>query len=101
MARPAPEELQAKDRDAVLSQYWRLLFHAHVHRALERRRREGQLTPNEANARIEQIGPTEFEEIRSVLQQENYLLTPQDDVSVYIEFVAVYLELRYFRTNLR
>ena len=37
------------------------------------------------HARIEQIGHTEFGEIRSVLQQENYLLSPQDDVSVYID----------------
>src|SRR5205823_12924034 len=93
--------LQARGRDAILSKYWRMLFHAHVHLALERRIREGLLTADHVHARIEQIGHTEFGEIRSVLQQENYLLSPQDDVSVYIEFAAVYLELRYFRSNLR
>jgi hypothetical protein len=101
LARPAPEELQTWGRDAILSKYWRMLFHAHVHLALERRHREGRLTPNEVHARVERIGQTEFEEIRSVLQQEQCLLPPQDDLSVYIEFAAVYLELRYFRTNLR
>src|SRR5258708_7907307 len=67
LARPAPEELPAKGRDAILSKYWRRLFHAHVHLALERRHQEGRLTLADVHARIEQIGQTEFEEIRSVL----------------------------------
>src|SRR5439155_13953694 len=90
LARPAPEELQARGRDAILSKYWRMLFHAHVHLALQRRQQEGELTLNDIHARIEQIGRSEFEEIRSVLQQENCLLTPQDDASIYVEFAAVY-----------
>jgi hypothetical protein len=100
LARPSPEELLARGSDALLSRYWRLLFHAHVHLALQQRQQEGRLTAEDVRARIDQIGQTEFEEIRSVLQQENYLLLPQDDLSVYMEFAAVYLELRYFRTNL-
>jgi hypothetical protein len=100
LARPSPEELAVRGSDALLSRYWRLLFHAHVHLALQQRHQEGRLTPDDVRARIEQIGQTEFEEIRSVLQQENYLLQPQDDFRVYLEFAAVYLELRYFRTNL-
>ncbi len=101
LSRPSAEQLQTRERDEVLLNYWRLLFHAHVHLALHRRQQEGHLTPAVVRARIGQIGQTEFEEIRTVLQQENYLLTPQDDLSVYIEFAAVYLELRYFRSNLR
>jgi hypothetical protein len=101
LARPTPEELQAGPREALLSRYWRMLFHAHVHLALERCHREGQLTPREIHLRVERIGRTEFEEIRTVLEQEQCLLPPQDDLGVYIEFAAVYLELRYFRTNLR
>jgi hypothetical protein len=101
LARPSPEQLQAGGQDAILSKYWRMLFHTHVHISLGRRHQEGRLTADDVHARIEQLGQTEFEEIRSVLQQENCLLPPQDDLSVYIEFAAVYLELRYFRTNLR
>ncbi len=101
LTRPTMEQLQTRERDDLLLKYWRLLFHAHVHLALHRRQQEGHLTPAVVRARIGQIGPTEFEEIRTVLQQENYLLAPQDDVSVYIEFASVYLELRYFRSNLR
>ena len=100
LARPSPEELVSRGSNALLSRYWRLLFHAHVHLALQQRRREGQFALEAVRSRIEQIGQTEFEEIRSVLQQENCLLSPQDDLSVYIEFAAAYLELRYFRTNL-
>ena len=100
LARPSPEELVSRGSNALLSRYWRLLFHAHVHLALQQRHQEGQLTLDAVRSRIEQIGQTEFEEIRSVLQQENCLLSPQDDLSVYIEFAAAYLELRYFRTNL-
>src|SRR5438132_354038 len=101
LARPTTETLESQDREALLSRYWRLLFHVHVHLALDRRHQEGNLAPVDVRARIEQIGRTEFEEIRTVLQQERDLLKPDDDLAVYIEFAAIYLELRYFRTNLR
>jgi hypothetical protein len=100
LARP-DEALEKQDRAAILSRYWRLLFHVHVHLALDERHQEGNLTQADVRARIEQIGRTEFEEIRAVLQEERDLLEPADDLAVYIEFAAVYLELRYFRTNLR
>ena len=101
LARPAPDEEEKLDRESTLLEYWQLLFHAHVHLALRRRREEGLLTPAEVHARVARIGQTEFEEIRTVLQQESYLLPPADEASVYVEFAAVYLELRYFRPNLR
>ena len=44
--------------------------------------------------RIQQIGAAAFEEIRLVLYQENFLLPPASDWSRYVEFAAVYLELR-------
>jgi hypothetical protein len=68
---------------------------------LHQRQQEGKLTPATVRAHIDQIGQTEFEEIRTVLQQENCLLPPLDEMSVFVEFAATYLELRYFRTNLR
>ncbi len=45
------------------------------------------------------IGEVEFEEIRAVLGQEGFLLPPHNDQSVYEEFAAVFLELRYFAWN--
>jgi len=100
LTRPTTEQLESMDNAAMLSKYWRWLFHVHVHLALEQRHRDGRLTLAAVHARIEQIGQTEFEEIRTVLQEEKDLLPPADDVDTYIEFAAVYLELRYFRSNL-
>ena len=101
LARPTAERLESATADELLSRYWRLLFHCHVHMALEKRHRQGHLTLDTVRARIDQIGRTEFEEIRSVLHEEKDLLPPGDDLRTYIEFAAVYLELRYFRANLR
>ena len=70
LARPSSEPLATLDNAAVLSYYWRLLFHVHVDLALHQRHREGLLSPAAVRGRIEQIGQTEFEEIRTVLQQE-------------------------------
>ncbi len=56
----------------------------------------GKLSPADVRQRIAAIGDIEFEEIRLVLRQEDYLLPPKDDRTVYVEFAAVYLELRYF-----
>jgi hypothetical protein len=101
LSSPSAEELGSLGREATLLTYWRRLFHASVHLALERRFTDNPLTPSELRTRIEQVGLTEFEEIRTVLRQDLYLLPPADDQQVYIEFAAVYLEQRYFMPNLR
>ena len=71
---------------------WRAVFHARVHDVLEARK----LSPAAARQRINAIGQTAFEEARMVLRQEDLLLPPGDDAIAYIEFVALYLELRHF-----
>ncbi len=96
IARPTAEALDALSRDKALVKFWRQLFHARVHAALDQQIAEGRLGEPEIRARIRQIGETEFDEIRSVLRQEDYLLPPRIDATVYIEFAAVYLELRHF-----
>jgi hypothetical protein len=96
IARPTGEMLAGLTREETLLKYWRLLFHARVHVALDEPAAAGRLGEAELRARIQQIGPTQFEEIRSVLRQEEYLLPPKSDRTVYVEFAAVYLELRYF-----
>ena len=53
-----------------------------------------------AKRRIAAIGEIEFDEIRNVLRQERFLLPPGDDASIYVEFAAVYLGIRYFRPPL-
>jgi hypothetical protein len=99
---PSPDpallaELPARD---VLLRYWRLLFHARVHVAMDQRAAEGDLTASALRQRIHRIGPATFEEIREVLLQEGFLLPPRDDQEVYVEFAAVYLELRHFAPGL-
>ncbi len=96
IARPSGEMLAELSPDESLLKYWRQLFHARVHFVLEERIAAGRLGEADVRSRIRQIGVTEFEEIRSVLRQEEYLLPPRTDLSVYVEFVAVYLELRCF-----
>ena len=47
--------------------------------------------------RIHTLGQIEFDEVRSVLDQDDLLLPPGDDVTTYTELVALYLELRELR----
>ncbi len=96
LARPDPEALAAQGRDEVLLRLWRLLFHARVHEALERRADEGKLSEAAVRHRIQRLGPTEFAAARAVLREENFLLPARDARTAYVEFAAVYLELRLF-----
>ncbi|MFN0246639.1 MAG: hypothetical protein ACKV2T_07005 [Kofleriaceae bacterium] len=91
------------DRDAIVegkpaetSLLWRHLFHARVHQAFEELLEKKQLAIPAIRQRIHRVGQTEFDEIRSVLRQEDLLLPPTDDSSTYVEFVALYLELVHF-----
>src|SRR5438128_370152 len=98
--RPDPERLATLPRGEVLLKYWRLLFHSRVHIALEQRIECGKLTDAGIRERIHRIGQTEFDEVRVVLEQENFLLPPKNDGSYYVEFVALYLDLAYFAPHL-
>lgn len=71
---------------------WRRLFHARVHAAFDEKR----LALATIKQRIHRVGQTEFDEIRTVLRQEDLLLPPADDPGTYVEFVALYLELQHF-----
>ncbi len=96
IARPSLRKLAATPAASVLIRSWRLLFHARIHAALDQKAAEGGLSPSVIRERIHQIGTAEFDEIRMVLTQEDMLLPPASDESVYVEFVAEFLELRYF-----
>ncbi|CAN5909893.1 hypothetical protein BH11MYX2_BH11MYX2_12650 [soil metagenome] len=84
--------LLAKVDAPELVRVWRTLFHARLHQALDAR----ALTAALVRARVQRVGQTEFDEIRSVLAQEDLLLPPVDPISTYVEFAALYLELRHF-----
>jgi hypothetical protein len=96
LSRPDGDRLAQQAPDAVLLKYWRLLFHAHVHLALDRKHEQHKLTDAEVAQRIKRLGEVEVDEIRTILAQEKYLLPPIGDRTVYTEFAACYLELRYF-----
>jgi hypothetical protein len=79
-----------------LSRAWRAIFHARVHQALDALARTGAITAGSIRERIHRIGQTEFDEIRAVLRQDDRLLPPAGDTAAYVEFAALYLELRAF-----
>jgi len=93
-----PEELVLVAREAGLSgrELWRRRFHGLVHLSLDARRGSGELSEAAVRARIHAIGQTEFDEIRSVLRQEDLISTSRDDGEVFVEFAATYLEHRRF-----
>jgi hypothetical protein len=88
-------KVAARDPEA-LSHVWRLAFHARVHVALDDLISRDELTLAGIRERIEQIGQAEFDEVRAVLHQENLGIPPVDERGVYVEFVALYLELSRF-----
>lgn len=96
LPRPAPENLASTTAQESLWRYWRLVFHARVHVAMLERIAAGRLSADAIHQRVQQIGRTQFEEIRLVLGQECFLLPEANDLAVYVEFAAVYLELKYF-----
>lgn len=95
LARPEEHELEKMTADALRDYYRRLHFHARIHVALDERLARGELNELAVAERLEQIGSSAFDEVRAVLGQEAFLLPPVSTVSVYVEFVAVFLELRY------
>ena len=96
LARPEEHELETMTAATLREHMRRLHFHARVHVALDERRAAGLLDERAVRERIERIGYTPFDEARTVLAQEAFLLPPVDVVSEYVEFAAVFFELRYF-----
>jgi len=96
LARPEEHELERMTVPAFREYLRRLHFHARIHVALDERLARGDLDERQVGGRIEQIGYTAFDEIRTVLKSEAFLLPRVSNVSIYVEFAAVFLELRYF-----
>jgi hypothetical protein len=97
LERPTADQL-AGSRDALLGRYWRLLFHAAVHREVEPK--VAGLTPADFRDRVEALGPAAFEEARNVLVEDGLLAADAGDRDAYAEFAAYYLELRHFNPPL-
>lgn len=100
LERPTLEELATSSRPTLLSRYWRMLFHARVHLAMEQALDGARSNVGSVAEQIDRIGAAEFQEIRVVLRQEGLLLAGADDRTAFIEFAAYYLELRHFASSL-
>ncbi len=91
-----PNAYESKPVPELLRDYWRLLFHAQVDLELTNQAVAGQWGVETVGAHIERLGFLVFEEIRTVLLEERQLAPHADTRTVYLEFVAVFLELYYF-----
>ncbi|HEX8915325.1 MAG TPA: hypothetical protein VF796_23430, partial [Humisphaera sp.] len=101
LARPPAERLSELERSNVLLTFWRRLFHATIHLALDAAAPGGDpLAGDAVRDRIDAIGRAEFEEVRAVLAQDHYLPPAATDRAVYVEFAAVFLETQYFAAGL-
>ena len=98
LERPSTDQLAASKNNDLLTRYWRLLFHASIHREIEAHLE--RVTPAELRQRIELLGLVAFEEARNVLIEDGHLMTGADERASYVEFAAFFLELRYFANNL-
>jgi hypothetical protein len=96
LERPIEEDLAEQSPAQLLAEYSRLLFHIRIHTEFDRLIAAEQLTDETVLDRLRQLGSTTFAEIRAVLQRESMILPPRTDLSTYVEFAAVFLELRYF-----
>ncbi len=80
----------------ALLRVWRALFHIRLHLEIEARLARLDAPTAEIRARIDRIGQIAFDEIQAVLRQDEVLLPPGNDFGAYVEFAALYLELRRF-----
>jgi hypothetical protein len=100
ISRPEDDALARFDRDSLLRYYWQLIYHAHLDYHLQDAVAPSRMSVAMLRERIDRIGQTEFDEVRAVLRQESMLLHPDDQRTVYAEFVAVYCELEKFAPGL-
>ena len=100
IAQPEEHQLETMTREELQRHYWRLMFHARIDYEMLARTSRAQMLTSELRSRIDRIGQSSFDEIRSVLRSEQMLMRPDDDRNVYAEFVAVYHELQAFAPQL-
>lgn len=97
LAKPTEDEsLDLLSTDEALRNHWRLLFHSRAHVELDRRLAENPSKDAIAEQRRATIGEAEFDEIRAVLLKDELLFPNPSTLETYVEFAAIYLELRYF-----
>lgn len=96
IARPDDKHLESMSVGQLKLQVWRLLFHSKIHDAFKQLENDGTLTVADFRQRIDQIGQVEFDEIYSVLKRENFIPAETTSAHAFVEFAAVYSEIRCF-----
>jgi hypothetical protein len=96
IARPDDKHLESMSLGQLKLQVWRLLFHSKIHDAFDQLQDNGTLTAADFRQRIDQIGQVEFDEIYSVLKRENFIPAETTPANAFVEFAAVYSEIRCF-----
>jgi len=90
------ESVASLTTDEALHWYWRQLFHARVHIALEEQLASRRLEETEIERRVRALGAGTFAEIRNVLVKDDLLPPVHTVATAYVEFAAVALELEWF-----
>ncbi|PIE17087.1 MAG: hypothetical protein CSA66_06865 [Proteobacteria bacterium] len=90
------EALRDEPAPDVLRGFWRSLFHARIDGELLIRSRGLSLPPRRVLQLIDELGQTTFDEIRGALVDEALCVVDDDLTTAFIEFVALYSELRFF-----
>lgn len=96
---PDEGELEHWPMQELLQHIWRRLFHAQIDRELLNRLHT-TLHRAGVQERIAEIGQVEFDEAHFVLRSELRLVHPESRIEAWREFVALYLELKYFEPDL-
>lgn len=100
VSEPSDEALEYLPFPEILRRAWRLTYHAKIHAVFAGEIAKGRWPVRAIRARIDRIGQTAFDEIRAVLRQEDLLVPPDTDRSVYGEFAAFFLDLFAFAPHL-
>ena len=96
IARPDDKQLESMSLAELKLKVWRRLYHARLHVEFDKLRDSGHLTAADFRQRVDQLGQVEFDEIHAVLKRESFLRHGASMADAYIEFAAVYGELKHF-----
>ncbi len=96
LTRLAEETSRELGPEAALIEYWRRSFRCRAENTVNERWQSGQITPELLRERIDHLGQTEYDEVRSVLLNDDLVLPPRTEAAIYTVFVARFWELRYF-----
>ncbi|MFO0821018.1 MAG: hypothetical protein U1A77_23940 [Pirellulales bacterium] len=97
LAKPEDESYSNEaSEDQLRRRYRQLLYRECVRVEILRRIFDVPSRTDWAELRRQEIGEIEFAEARAVLLRDELLFPAPTDLETYVEFAAVYLELRYF-----